>query len=506
MTDPVPALRLRGITKRFGEVVANDGIDLDVRAGEIHALLGENGAGKSTLMKVVYGFHRPDAGTIAIDGREVRIRDPHDARASGIGMLFQTFTLIPAFTVTDNVALFRPTLPFVLDPAALARELRELAARYGFEIRPDAVVGRLAVGERQKVEILKLLLGGARILIFDEPTSVLAPHEVEGLFAVFRRLRAEGFVVIFITHKLREVLACADRITVLRHGKLAGTVERASSSEREIVSLMFGASPPQVRAERATVGRDAAGVLRLEGVETVAQGESVGLHGLDLEVRAGEIVGIAGVAGNGQEELGDVVLGARPIASGRKLLFGRDATRWSVGEVRASGVAFIPEDPLWMAVVPSMTGVENMALRDTREFSSGGGLTVDLASAREALARALDPFGVRSTAIDAPAGALSGGNLQRLVFAREMSRDPRLVLALYPTRGLDVPSAAAAQRELLAARERGAAVVLISQDLEELFALSDRLVVLYRGRIAGEFRPAEVSRHEVGRLMTGAAA
>lgn len=504
MTVPIATLSLRGITKAFPAVVANDAVDLDARAGEIHALLGENGAGKSTLMKILYGVYRADAGSIEVDGRPVQIRSPEDARRLGIGMLFQTFTLIPAFTVAENVALFRPALPAVLRRATLQREVRELALRYGFEIDPRALVGRLSAGEQQKVEIVKLLLAGARILIFDEPTSVLAPHEIEGLFDVFRRLRADGYVVIFITHKLREVLACADRITVLRRGRVAGTRAGAGATISELIALMFGAAPPQVRADRAAPLEGPA-ALELDGVATAPAGERIPLRDVDLRVRPGEIVAVAGVAGNGQEELGDVVLGATPILSGRKRIFGEDATRWSVGACRARGMAFVPENPIWMAVVPGMDLVENMILGDTRAFADPWGVMVDRERARRELGEALAPFGIAPQA-QATAATLSGGNLQRLVFAREISRGPRLIVALHPTRGLDVPSAAAVHEHLVRARARGAGVLLISHDLEEVFALADRIVVLYRGRVAGAFARTDADAYEVGRLMTGSAA
>jgi simple sugar transport system ATP-binding protein len=498
-------LALRGITKAFPGVIANDAIDLDVRSGEIHALLGENGAGKSTLMKILYGFYHADAGSIQFDGEPVQIRSPEDARRLGVGMLFQTFTLVPAFTVAENVALFRPELPVVIDRASLERDVRRLAGRYGFEIDPRAVVGRLSAGEQQKVEIVKLLLGGSRILIFDEPTSVLAPHEIEALFEVFRRLRADGYAVIFITHKLREVLACADRITVLRRGRVAGTRAGAGATVGDLIALMFGATPPQVRSTRSAVPREGRPALELEAVATRPAGERIALDAVDLKVWPSEILAVAGVAGNGQEELGDVVLGATPVTAGRKVIFGEDATRWSVGACRSRGLAFVPENAIWMAVVPGMDLVENMILGDTRGFAGPRGITIDRQRAGRELAEALAPFGIAPHP-HAAAGTLSGGNLQRLVFAREISRDPRLIVALHPTRGLDVPSAAAVHEQLLRARARGAAVLLISHDLDEVLALADRVVVLYRGRVAGAFAREDADAHEIGRLMTGSAA
>lgn len=504
MSAPAPTLALRGITKMFPGVVANDAVDLEVAPGEIHALLGENGAGKSTLMKILYGFYRADAGSILVDGRPVEIHSPDDARRLGIGMLFQSFTLIPAFTVAENVALFRPDLPLVLERDTLERQVRALALRYGFEIDPHAVVGRLSAGEQQKVEIVKLLVGGARVLIFDEPTSVLAPHEIDGLFEAFRRLRADGYVVIFITHKLREVLACADRITVLRRGRVAGTRAGAGATVTELIALMFGAAPPQVHAERAAP-LEMAPALELEHVSTAPTGERIPLHDVDLSVRPNEIVAVVGVAGNGQEELGDVVLGATPILHGGKRIFGEEATRWSVGACRSRGMAFVPENPMWMAVVPGMDLVENMILGDTQAYTDHRGVALDRDRARRLLAEALAPFGIAPPA-HARAATLSGGNLQRLVFAREVAREPRLIVALHPTRGLDVPSVAAVHEQLLRARARGAAVLLISHDLDEVMVLGDRVVVLFRGRVVGTFAREGADAYEIGRLMTGSSA
>lgn len=499
-----PLLRLRGICKSFPGVLANDHVNLDVYAGEVHTLLGENGAGKSTLVKILYGFYRADAGEICLNGQPIRIGSPHDARRQRIGMVFQEFTLIPAMTVVENVALFLPGLPFVLDNRQLARKITETAERYHLQVDPWAVVGQLCVGDQQKVEVLKLLLADARVLILDEPTKVLAPHEVAGLFQVFERLKADGYAIVFITHKLREVLACADRITVVRRGQVAGELPRSQATEDGLVALMFGAALPEAVGRRAPVPSAAAPpLLELRGVDTRGEGSAVGLRGIDLEVMPGEIVGVAGVSGNGQRELGDVVLGLEKAVKGTKSLRGEDASAWPVGRIRDSGVAFVPENPLGMATIAWMSVLENMALGQVNKYSRQGGLALDWQLARQDMDRSFASLGLSRPPAGIPVRALSGGNVQRLTLAREFGRSPTLIIALYPSRGLDVPSTAAAQRLLVSARDAGAGVLLISEDLGELFALSDRLVVMYRGRIVGQFRPQETSAAEVGYLMTG---
>jgi len=499
-----PLVALRSVTKSFPGVLANDHVDLEIYGGEVHSLLGENGAGKSTLMKILYGFYRADSGEICLNGQPVEIRSPHDAQRFGIGMVFQDFILIPALSVAENIALFLPNLPAVLDKALIIRRIKEISERYGLQVDPVAPVWRLSVGERQKVEVLKLLLADARILILDEPTRSLAPHEVEGLFQVFANLRRDGYAVVFITHKLQEVLACADRITVMRHGQVAGKLPGSGATEAGLISLMFGMDeivPPQRRG--GTRREDVQPLLELRGISTRAEGEVGGLKEINLRVLPGEIVGVAGVSGNGQRELGDVILGLERCARGGKYLWGQDATHWSVARIRASGVAFIPEDPLGMAAFAWLTVQENMALGDTGRYARQGGLSIDWQLVRDELERSLKRLGFAIPSLYMPVGTLSGGNIQRVVVAREMARNPKLILAFYPTRGLDVRSAMAVRELLLACRDAGAGVLLISEDLGELFSLSDRLVVLFRGRIVGTSAPQEITINEVGYLMTG---
>lgn len=498
-----PLLTLRGITKAFPGVLANDHVDLEIYGGEVHALLGENGAGKSTLMKILYGFYRADSGEILMSGRPVQIRSPHEAREYRIGMVFQDFILIPALTVAENIALFLPNLPFILDRGLIIRRIEEVSERYGLQVNPKAFIYQLSVGERQKVEVLKLLLADAKILILDEPTRSLAPHEVEGLFKVFAKLRSDGYAVVFITHKMKEVLTCADRITVMRHGKVAGSLSGNEAIESDLVSLMFGQPVDESPSKRSriiqTTGKP---LLELKGISTQPEGTGWGLKEIDLTIQPGEIVGVAGVSGNGQKELGDVILGLEKCSRGAKYLNGQNATHWSVAKVRDSGVAFIPEDLLGMAAFQWLSVQENMAIANTRLYSRKKGLAMDWEAVRSDLQASLKRLGFNIPPFYIPLGFLSGGNIQRMILAREMAHNPKLIIAFYPTRGLDVQSAVAARKVLVASRDEGAGILLISEDLGELFALSDRLAVMFRGQIVGMHRPHEISMNEVGYLMT----
>jgi len=500
----IPLFSLHGITKTFPGVLANDHIDLDIYTGEIFALLGENGAGKSTLMKILYGFYRADSGRILEEGQVVQIQSPADARKLQIGMVFQEFNLIPAFTVAENIALFMPDLKAVLHPREIEARVNEISARYDLHVEPHAHVSQLCIGEQQKVEILKLLLSNARVLILDEPTRVLAPHEVKALFNVLSKLRQDGYAIILITHKLSEVLECADRITVLRHGKVAGTLKRSEVTEAKLINLMFEKSlaelniKPSIKVEKSTKT-----ILQLDHADTAGEGNKVGLKGISLEVSSGEIVGVAGVSGNGQMELGDLILGMEHCTEGKKYLFGKDATHWSIGKIRQQGLAFIPENPLQMAVTPWMPVIENMALTRTQRYAKWGGFGMDWRKLANDAHDSFDRFGFSISSLYFPARSLSGGNLQRMIIAREMAFVPRFIVASYLTSGLDVQSTLAARQALIDASAKGTGILLISEDLEELFTLSDRIVVLYEGQIVGSFKPEETNVYEVGLLMTG---
>ncbi len=502
MTGAAPLLEARGIVKRFGLLLANDVAEFAVQPGEVVALLGENGAGKSTLCKILYGYYRPDAGTIRVAGSPAAIASPSDARRLGIGMVFQNFSLIPALTVWENVALFLEDLPWSIGPGELRHRMQRLAERLRLTVDPRLPVSRLAVGDRQKVEILKQLLAGARVLILDEPTKVLAPQETEGLFRTIAELRGGGYGLVFITQKLREVLACADRIAVMRQGRIVDTLQRDAASEAVLLRLMFGdAAIPRPAAESAAAPGDIA--LALGGVETAPEAGSTALRDLSLTLHGGEILGVAGISGNGQRELAELILGLRRPVRGIKHLWGEDASDWSVAKIRARGGASIPDDPLTFAAVPGFTVRENFALGSGKRYRAS--LGVDWPRLVADMGRSAARLGFPSPAFATRAAELSGGNLQRVVLARELAHDPRLIVALYPTRGLDTRSTDAVRAALGEASARGAAVLFVSEDLDELFAVSDRLVVLREGRIAGTFMPDSFRAETVGPAMVGVA-
>ncbi|MGB2953750.1 MAG: ABC transporter ATP-binding protein [Gaiellaceae bacterium] len=499
-----PILELKGITKRFPGVVANDHVDFDLRAGEVHALLGENGAGKSTLMNVLYGLYHPDEGEILVKGKRASFRSPRDAIDAGIGMVHQHFMLIPVMTVAENIVLAtEPTHAGVLlDLDAAEQRVRELSKSFKFAIDPRARVQNIGVGQQQRVEILKALYRNADILILDEPTAVLTPQEAGELFEILRTLTRKGMSVIFITHKLNEVLEIADRISVLRRGKRVDTVAKEGATEADLARMMVGREV-LLRVDKAPA--QAAGVL-LE-VEDLTVEDDRGIekvHGVSFSVSAGEIVGVAGVDGNGQTEVIDALSGLRTLVEGRIRVAGEEIQGVPARGVLDAGVGHIPEDRQRRGLVLEFTLAENLALEDYRHPpNSRWGWLFPRRLIRRA-AKLLKEFDVRGGTPQTRAAALSGGNQQKLVLAREIARDPRVLLAAQPTRGLDVGAIEYVHRRLVAARDGGCAILLVSLELEEILSLSDRILVMYEGRIANEF-PPEVSEEELGLAMAGGA-
>jgi ABC-type uncharacterized transport system ATPase subunit len=496
---PEPLVELRGIVKAFPGALANAGIDLAVRPGEVLALLGENGAGKTTLMNILSGLYRPDEGEIRVGGERVDLRSPRDAIARGIGMVHQHFRLVERFTVAENVLLGSRAPRFWLSPARVVEHVRELGRRHRIELDPNAYVGDLSVGERQRVEILKVLYRGSRVVVFDEPTSVLAPQEVDVLFAGIRRIVGEGRAVVFISHKLDEVLRIATRIVVLRHGRVAGEMPCAEATPESLAMLMIGREIPSRPRAAATRGP-----IRLRVEDLAARGERghIAVDGASLTVHGGEIVGVAGIAGNGQAELAEAVAGIRRPLRGRVWLDEQEVTGRRAREIRDRGLAFIPEDRLRQGLVPAFDVVENSILScyPRRPVSSGGVLR--RRPARAHARRLVEAFGIQAS-IDTRVRTLSGGNQQRLLVAREAAEEPKAMIALHPTAGLDVGSTEAVHRVLLELRGRRVAVLLISEHLDEVLALCDRVLVMYRGRIVHERLAGEADVDEIGRYMIG---
>ncbi|MGH9099010.1 MAG: ABC transporter ATP-binding protein [Acidimicrobiales bacterium] len=496
-------LELDGITKRFGSLVANDHVSLTVEPGEIHCLLGENGAGKSTLMNVLFGLLRADAGEIRLDGAPVTFADPGDAVRHGIGMVHQHFMLIPVFTVAENVVLgFEPTRRLGwLDRRRAREEVRNLSTQFGLEVNPEAVVESLPVGVQQRVEILKALQRDAHLLILDEPTAVLTPQETEALFRIMRALRDSGRSILFITHKLKEVLSVADRITVMRLGHVVGTSTPGEADERSLASMMVGRDVELVITK--PTASPTGTVLQLEQFTVADERGITVVENVDLDIRAGEIVALAGVQGNGQTELAEAIVGLRPARSGVLRLEGADLTHATPRERIRAGLAQVPEDRQVDGLVLGMSIAENLILDqyDAPPFARHG--VRNLSAMRANGVRALSEFDIRAASPEVTAGTLSGGNQQKVVVARELSRQVKALVASQPTRGLDVGSIEYVHRRIVEARDEGTAVLIISSELDEVLALGDRVAVMFRGRIVGIVDPA-VGREAIGLMMAGA--
>jgi len=496
----MPALlELKNITKRFPGVVANDGVSLEVYPGEVLALLGENGAGKSTLVSILYGLYRPDEGEIRVEGRPVRIGSPMDALRLGIGLVPQHPTLVNRHTVAENLALGvgSPLLP----AQRIVPLVERMAQGYGLQLDPRARVYQLSPGEKQRVEIVRALLRGAKVLILDEPTSVLTPQEAEALFRVMRELRAAGKSLVFISHKLEEVLSIADRCTVLRRGRVVGSLSREEASKSRLAELMVGRTVSFERKRQSNPG-DSPVVLEVLNLQARSSRNLPALRGVSFEIRRGEILGIAGVAGNGQSELVEVLAGLRSPEAGSVRLEGRPLLPHPA-RLFALGVAHIPEDRIQMGTVPSMSVAENLALRTfDRPPLARGALLNPAAFLAQAEARVRE-YAIATPSPHTPSRLLSGGNIQKVILARELAGKPQLILAVHPTYGLDIGATEQVHRVLLEKTQQGAAVLLVSEDLEELLSLCDRIGVLYRGWLKGPFAVGSLTREEIGLLMTG---
>ncbi len=498
-----PIVEMRGIVKEFPGVIANAGIDFELKRGEIHTLLGENGAGKTTLMNILYGLYAPDAGEIYLNGESIQLKNARDAIKCGLGMVHQHFMLVERFTVADNIVLGQPSqkFPRLEEKRELYTQLEEISGKYGLKIRPDAEVWTLSVGEQQRVEILKALYRGAEVLILDEPTAVLTPTEVDQLLDILRKLTDEGKSVVFISHKLHEVLAVSDRITVLRDGKVIGTVNAAETTREELACMMVGREVIlRVKKNPPQIGEP---VLVIRGLEALDDRKLRAVKGIDLDVCSGEILGIAGVAGNGQSELEEVIAGLRRAIAGSVRICGNDVTNGRPKEVGNCGLAHIPSDRYRMGFLPGFSVAENMILQRVGDapFTHHGIIQKPFIE-KEAEILATN-FDVRTPSVNTSAGKLSGGNVQKMILARELARDPNVLIAAQPTRGLDVSAIEYVHKKLIEKRDEGMAILLFSTEMYEILSLSDRIAVMYDGEIMGIVDTKQVDVNEIGMMMAG---
>ncbi len=498
----IDSAEMRGIVKRFPGVLANDHVNFEVRAGEIHALLGENGAGKSTLMKILYGLYQPDEGQIFINGEEVHFHSPADALARGIGMIHQHFMLVQTLTVAENVALGMKTPHGLLELDGVKKRLRELSEIYGLKIDPDAYIWQLSVGEQQRVEIVKALYRGGALIILDEPTAVLTPQEVDELFVTLKQMREQGHALIFISHKLHEVQDLSDRITVMRDGRVVDTVPNDGIEQRTLARMMVGRDV-QLQPDRPEVER---GPVRLRVRDLVVNNDQdlPALRGISLDVHAGEIVGIAGVSGNGQRELAETIAGLREAVSGEIELDGKSILHASVAERLRAGLAFIPEERMRHGTIGVFSVAENMILQNHGDPPFARSVFFDFGAIARHTGELIRRFNIKTPSQETPVKNLSGGNIQKLILARELSRQPVVLIAAQPTRGVDISATEYIRHTLMQQRNEGVAILLISEDLDEILALSDRIVVLYEGQIMGVVDREDADVEMLGLMMAGA--
>jgi ABC-type uncharacterized transport system ATPase subunit len=510
MTDLLPTghrkidiLEMEGIVKKFPGVIANDNVNFDVRSGEVHALLGENGAGKSTLMKMLYGLYQPDAGTVRINGNPIAVKAPSDAITHGIGMIHQHFMLVPSLTVAENIALgMKSSRGPLSDVNVVASKVQELAARYNLHVDPHRPIWQLAVGEQQRVEILRALYRGAALLILDEPTAVLTPQEVDGLFGILRKLAADGHALIFISHKLHEVIAISQRITVLRDGQKVDTIPTEGATKSLLAEMMVG-RPIILEYDKQPLEAQNA-KLRVKNVTATSDRGDEGLKDVTFELRGGEILGVAGVSGNGQHELAQVIAGLRPATSGTVETQGHNITNNSPGDINERGVSYIPEERMLDGVIKDFTVAENLVLQDhARPPFVDNGVFLNFRKITEACLKAIRDYDIRTPSHETPIKNLSGGNIQKLVLARELSRSPQVLIAAQPTRGVDIGASEYIHQRLLEERDQGTAILLISEDLDEIRALSDRVMVMFDGEIVGIVNNEDVTTEQIGLMMAG---